>query len=147
LYAFDKYYNLTGDVPAYGAALLLAPQRRCQYIERNWKKSWIPAVIDHARKLWQDEYKHLPGPAVVNPTSVIREPDEYDLWEREQTVMITHGDEFERFIHGDPIPLPSVTFRQKHTRLKDLKLRIPPLPVYRWSVPPSSQHPLLLSLA
>jgi hypothetical protein len=91
----------------YGTALLLAPQRRRQYIERNWKKSWVPTVISNARKLWQDEYKSLPGPVSVNPTSVTCEPDEYDLWEREQTVMITHGDEFERFIHGDPNPLPS----------------------------------------
>jgi hypothetical protein len=107
-YAFEKYYSLTGDVTAYGVALLLAPQRRCQYIERNWKNSWIPTIINNARKLWQDEYKNLPRPAKARPAPVIRELDEYDLWEREQTVMISHLDEFDRFSKGDPIPLPNI---------------------------------------
>ena len=39
--------------------------------------------------------------AIVN-----QEPDEYDLWEKEQAIMVTHNDEFNRFINGDPIPLP-----------------------------------------
>ena len=62
--------------------------------------------INNARKLWQDEYKNLPRPAKASPAPFIREPDEYDLWEREQTVVISHLDEFDRFIKGDPIPLP-----------------------------------------
>jgi len=47
-HAFDKYYLKTDEVTAYGAALLLAPHRRKNYITRNWKASWRKPVIDAA---------------------------------------------------------------------------------------------------
>ena len=38
-HAFDKYYLKIDEVTAYGAALLLAPYWRKNYITRNWKAS------------------------------------------------------------------------------------------------------------
>ena len=38
-HAFNKYYLKTDEVTAYGAALLLAPHWRKNYITRNWKAS------------------------------------------------------------------------------------------------------------
>ena len=43
---------------------------------------------------------------IVSSTIVNRKPDEYDLWEKKQAIIVTHSDEFNRFINGDPIPLP-----------------------------------------
>lgn len=46
------------------------------------------------------------APAIVSSTIVNQEPDEYDIWEKEQAIMVTGSNEFDRFINGDPIPLP-----------------------------------------
>jgi hypothetical protein len=34
-----------------------------------------------------------------------KEPDAYDLWDRDQASFDSLGDEFDRFVKGDPIPL------------------------------------------
>lgn len=52
-YAFDKYYSLTDQVPAYAVALLLHPSRRMRYIDMNWKKSWARAVLPKLKNLWE----------------------------------------------------------------------------------------------
>lgn len=43
---FDKYYQLTDETPAYGAAMLLHPSRRMAHVEKNWPKSWHKPVLD-----------------------------------------------------------------------------------------------------
>ncbi|PVH93317.1 hypothetical protein DM02DRAFT_483356, partial [Periconia macrospinosa] len=37
---FDKYYQLSDESPAYGAALILHPSQRKAYIQKNWPKAW-----------------------------------------------------------------------------------------------------------
>ena len=34
-----------------------------------------------------------------------KEPDEFDLWERDQSILTQIGDEFDAFITGTPVPL------------------------------------------
>ena len=64
--AFDKYYSLTDQTPAYAAALLLNPTLRKQYLDNHWRplelrnKGTIDRAIEAARKLWQKEYKYRP---------------------------------------------------------------------------------------
>lgn len=56
-YILDKYYNITSEVPAYIAALLLDPSRRIAYIQKNWPNSWILPAIQAATALWEENFK------------------------------------------------------------------------------------------
>ena len=109
-HAFDKYYLKTDEVTAYGAALLLAPHRRKAYIDRNWKASWKKPVVNAARRLWVNEYKDKYA-SRVEEEAIARdqEPDEYDMWNRKQSILNTIEDEFEHFINASPTNLPAGT--------------------------------------
>lgn len=103
-YAFDKYYSMTDSVTAYAAALLLSPNRRKAYIMRNWKKSWQTEVIKNVRKLWEKQYKDKVR-IRASSSELMKEPDEFDLWERDQSILTQIGDEFEAFTTGTPVLL------------------------------------------
>ena len=103
-YAFDKYYSMTDSVTAYAAALLLTPNRRKAYIMRNWKISWQTEVIKNVRKLWEKQYKDK-APIRASSSELVKEPDEFDLWERDQSILTQISDEFEAFITGTLVPL------------------------------------------
>jgi len=110
-HAFDKYYLKTDKVTAYGAALLLAPHRRKAYIDRNWKATWRKPVVDAAQKLWVKEYKDKYMSRAEEEEAVTRdqEPDEYDLWNKKQSILNTIEDEFKHFINASPTNLPAGT--------------------------------------
>lgn len=59
-HVFDKYYQLSDESPAYGAALILHPSRRKSYIQKNSPKGWHKKIFNEVKKLWDDEYKKLP---------------------------------------------------------------------------------------
>ena len=103
-YAFDKYYSMTDSVTAYAATLLLSLNQQKAYIMRNWKKSWQMEAIKNVRKLWEKQYRDK---ALIKASSpeLVREPDEFDLWERDQSILTQIGNEFEAFITGTPVPL------------------------------------------
>ena len=108
-YAFDKYYSLTDQVPAYAAALLLHPSRRKRYIDANWKKSWVRAVLPKLQSLWEEKYatvEEATSPALSQPAY---EPDEYDLLERDLNVIQTFADDWESFIEADPTEISTKT--------------------------------------
>ena len=56
-FILDKYYSMTGDVPAYAAALLLDPSRRTAYLKKNWPRAWLQPAIRAASTIWEDEFK------------------------------------------------------------------------------------------
>ncbi len=78
-HAFDKYYLLTDEVPAYAAALLLHPSRRKRYIDVNWNKSWVTAVLPKLQRLWEEKYVTVEADRVCPSSEPTHEPDEYDL--------------------------------------------------------------------
>src|SRR5579871_3321324 len=71
---------------------------------RNWKKSWQMEAIKNVRKLWEKQYRDK---ALIKASSpeLVREPDEFDLWERDQSILMQIGNEFQAFITGTPVPL------------------------------------------
>lgn len=95
---------MTDSVTAYAAALLLSPNRRKAYIMRNWKKSWQTEVIKNVRKLWEKQYKDKVR-IRASSSELMKEPDEFDLWERDQSILTQIGDEFEAFTTGTPVLL------------------------------------------
>jgi len=110
-HAFDKYYLKTDSVTVYGAALLLAPHRRKAYIHRNWEEAWKEPIVTAARKLWIDHYRdrYEAEPRTQEASKSRRQPDAYDEWEKRQAVVISIGDEFDRFINDPHVKLPNNT--------------------------------------
>jgi len=108
-HAFDKYYSLSDRVAAYGTALLLAPHRRLAYISRNWKPSWKRGVLAAATDLWA-EYKgiEVEGEMLACTQQEGEEVlDEFDKYMQQQATLTLDRDEFDHFINGVPIKLPS----------------------------------------
>ncbi|KAG7001073.1 hypothetical protein FOFC_02927 [Fusarium oxysporum] len=104
---FDKYYQLTDESPAYGAAIILHPSRRVAHIKKNWPKSWHKPVLDGVRKHWKDYYHELPLPTTTPQLrDEIRRLDEYDLLARELDVVspsMSELDEYDAFTTQPPI--------------------------------------------
>ena len=108
-HAFDKYYLLTDQVPAYAAALLLHPSRRKRYINVNWKKSWVRAVLPKLQSLWEEKYAIIKEATALTLSQPTHEPDEYDLLERDLNVVQTFADDWESFIEADPTEISTKT--------------------------------------
>lgn len=56
-YVFDKYYKLIDETAIYTAAILLHPQRRLNYLNKVWEKSWIKLGVTRVRKLFETHHK------------------------------------------------------------------------------------------
>ena len=108
-YAFDKYYLLTDEVPAYAAALLLHPSRRTRYIDINWNKSWVTAVLPTLQRLWEEKYATADVNRVFPSSEPTHEPDEYDLLEQDLDVVQTSADDWVSFIEADPTEISTKT--------------------------------------
>jgi hypothetical protein len=67
-------------------------------VARNWKREWMPRAIE---TLWRKQYKNK-APIVHLSAESTKEPDEFDLWERDQSTISQIGDEFDSFIDGNP---------------------------------------------
>ncbi|KJZ69425.1 hypothetical protein HIM_11198 [Hirsutella minnesotensis 3608] len=106
---FDKYYRLTDESPAYGAAMILHPSRRLAHIQKHWPKSWHKPVLDSVRKYWEQYYQVLPigttTPEVGKQSQVL---DEYDLLALELDVVspaMNEVDEYKSFTTQAPVPI------------------------------------------
>jgi len=105
-YAFDKYYALSDQVSAYGAALLLAPHRRLAYINHVWKPAWKREVLRRTTELW-DEYKIKAAEEELASASTEEGEvlDEFDKYMQQQANLTLDRDEFDHFIKGVPSKL------------------------------------------
>lgn len=106
---FDKYYQLTDESPAYGAAMILHPSRRTAHIKKNWPKTWHKPVFDAVKKYWEDHYQGLPitttTPGLIDQS---QPPDEYDLLAQELDVVgaaMNALDEYKSFTAQTPITI------------------------------------------
>ncbi len=136
-YAFDKYYLLTDEVPAYAAALLLHPSRRKRYIDVNWSKSWVAAVLPKLQRLWDESYATAEKDAVLALSQPTPEPDEYELLEQGLDVIQTSADDWTSFIEADPTEITTQTASQwwcqeqqrtRHPRLSRMAIDILSVP-------------------
>lgn len=136
-YAFDKYYLLTDQVPAYAAALLLHPSRRRRYIDANWKKSWIKSVLPELHQLWEEKYANLDLSETTTSTSHrTYEPDEYELIERDLDVVGHTADIWESFIEASPTEISTTALewwceekqRKRYPRLSRMAIDILSVP-------------------
>ncbi|KAJ2972747.1 hypothetical protein NQ176_g6977 [Zarea fungicola] len=106
---FDKYYQLTDESPAYGAAMLLHPSRRMAHVEKNWPKSWHKAVLAGVVKYWRENYQKLPITTTMPELrDKLQPPDEYDLLARELDVVspaLSQLDEYQSFVTQTPVAI------------------------------------------
>lgn len=58
-WVLSKYYQETEKNTIYASALLLHPEKRRRYIDRNWQEDWHEPAITTARAYWA-EYKDRP---------------------------------------------------------------------------------------
>ena len=73
---------------------------------RNWKREWRPRTIETWGTLWRKQYKDKAPIVHLSAESTnLREPDEFDLWERDQSTISQIGDEFYSLIDGIPVLL------------------------------------------
>ena len=109
-YVLSKYYQPSDETPVYAAALLLYPRRRKSYILQNWPEDWHGSTIKAVEALWAT-YKgrelHAKSAASIDHGRQQRSFDEYDRIAMLLDVGIEDRDrdEFERFIHADPIKI------------------------------------------
>ncbi|EXU94806.1 hAT family dimerization domain protein [Metarhizium robertsii] len=108
-HAFDKYYLLTDEVPAYAAALLLHPSRRKRYIGVNWNKAWVTAVLPKLQGLWEERYATAEADHISDSSEPTQEPDEYDILEQDLDVVQTSADNWASFIEADPTEISTKT--------------------------------------
>ncbi|KAF1955018.1 hypothetical protein CC80DRAFT_416074, partial [Byssothecium circinans] len=106
--SFDKYYNMTDQVPAYATAILLHPSLRKGYLEEAWvdlpargKINHVDNALENARSLWKP---HKPKESSLNSRDLsLMSP--YEQYRYKALNRASHSDEFEQFIKADPISI------------------------------------------
>jgi hypothetical protein len=137
---FDKYYQLTDESPAYGAAMILHPSRRMAHIRKNWPRSWHKPVLDTVKTYWEEHYQGLPVasemPKFVDGS---QSPDEYDLLAQQLDVVgpaMDEIDEYKSFISQTPITIDGSALawwlreeqQQRYPRLSKMAIDILSVP-------------------
>lgn len=107
-----KYYEESDANPIYATALLLHPEKRRRYIDRNWPEEWREGPVAAARQLWA-KYKNRPltAAAALQPRKEPVQMSPYERIKQSMSVLDDPGDEdeFERFISSPPRQVMSKT--------------------------------------
>jgi hypothetical protein len=92
--------------------VVLHPNRRKAYLDRNWRVEWRKPALKSAKKLWETYRKKVSVPTIsVKPprTSAGKEPKDLSVFERigrkldnEKAVS---KDEFDDYVGGEPAPI------------------------------------------
>lgn len=146
--SFDKYYNLTDQVPAYAVAILLHPSLRKGYIEEAWADlpaqgddyclDYVTNALENARSLWRP-YKPKDS---ASTSQDLRSMSAYEQYRFKALNRAAHSDEFEQFIKADPISIKCTplewwlepTQQATYPQLSKLAIDI-------FSIPPMSAEP------
>lgn len=103
--AFNKYYELSDDVPVHAAAVLLHPGCRKAYMDKVWKRRWIKPGIERAKKLFETRYRQS---AMKSPASdAVGQNGAQTAWDFHrnrllQSLTSRSQDEFTAFINATP---------------------------------------------
>jgi hypothetical protein len=146
-WVLSKYYQETDKNPIYVTALLLHPEKRRRYMDRNWQEDWREPALNAARAYWA-EYKDRPiisTGCVDEEGKQDRPPTEYEKLEQEMSVLdcVEDEDEFEKFINASPKRISTKSPLEWWTR-EEQRLEYPRLyqmAIDVLSVPPMSDAP------
>ena len=103
--AFNKYYELSDDVPVHAAAVLLHPGYRKAYMDKVWKKRWIKPGIERAKKLFETRYRRLATESFISDAAERNEVR--TAWDIHRTRLLQSltsqsQDEFTAFVNATP---------------------------------------------
>lgn len=97
---WNRYYTLTGLVPAHYAAVALHPEMKLDYFQAEWadKPEWIAAAKSETTSLWNDEYKDSTAPLEADRITS-SDPEEDVRWRRNKRARLASdiSDAFEAF--------------------------------------------------
>jgi hypothetical protein len=103
---FDKYYSMTDQNVYYAAGLILSPDRRTKYIQRNWKPKWKSTALKAVKALWVEYREQMPLSSYETPKE--RGGKELDIFDQAASdlkaavVRPSSEDEYEDYISGEP---------------------------------------------
>ncbi|KAI6788131.1 hypothetical protein KC361_g9215 [Hortaea werneckii] len=103
--AFNKYYELSDDVPVHSAAVLLHPGYRKAYMDKVWKKRWIKPGIERAKKLFETRYQQCGTESSMSDAAERNEAR--TAWDIHRTKLLQSltsqsQDEFSAFVNATP---------------------------------------------
>ena len=98
---------MTDETIYYAAALILCPDRRTAYIQKNWKPKWRKPILKKVQDLWV-EYREASQPLPSNEqVQEEEEEQELDIFDqakqdlRKGVICPASQDEYEDYISGD----------------------------------------------
>jgi hypothetical protein len=103
--AFNKYYELSDDVPVHAAAVLLRPGYCKAYMDKVWKKRWIKPGIERVKRLFKTQYRQR---VIESSASGSAEQDgTRTIWDIHRTRLLQlltsqSQDEFTAFVNAAP---------------------------------------------
>lgn len=103
--AFNKYYELSDDVPVHAAAVLLHPGYRKAYMDKVWNKRWIKPGIERAKKLFETRYQQRRTESSMSDLAERNEAR--TAWDIHRTRLLQSltsqsQDEFSAFVNATP---------------------------------------------
>jgi hypothetical protein len=92
--------------------VILHPNRRKAYLDRNWRVEWRKPALKNAKKLWQTYRKNASAPVIsVEPprTSAGKESEDLSVFERIGRKLDNNKavstDEFDDYVNREPTPI------------------------------------------
>ena len=95
-----KYYQLSDITPVYIAALVLHPQLKFDYIDKQWPKQWARNAQRKLETFWTKEYKLTA--IELTPLQTLQQSAEtlnkFEAWFREDQKCSQDIDELEQYL-------------------------------------------------
>jgi hypothetical protein len=91
--------------------VILHPNRRKAYLDRNWRVEWRKPALKSARKLWETYRKKVSVPISVEPprTSAGKESEDLSVFERIGRKLESNQgvskEEFDDYVSREPTPI------------------------------------------
>jgi len=98
-----KYYTLTEKSPAYVAALVLNPQWKWTYFEKQWEEAWYIQAKLYVRRFWEESYKSYNTAVPVEEEEVVE--NEFIRWRKNLRGPVTVRDEYDIYLSTPTVPI------------------------------------------
>jgi hypothetical protein len=103
---FEKYYKKMQQNSVYAAAIILHPNRKIKYIEKNWSRDLQRSAIKSVKELWERYRESDPPGRIITASddfdfdmsSLAERLDDFDLAAKEVDVDLPSNDEYKTFL-------------------------------------------------
>jgi hAT family C-terminal dimerisation region len=100
---FEKYYKKMQENSAYAAAIILHPNRKTKYIEKNWSRDTQRSAIRGAKELWE-KYRMSDAASLssddsdMDVSSLADKLDDFDLAAKDVDLDFSNKDEYRAYL-------------------------------------------------